>query len=329
MSVVNTKIGTPPGYAATSATSLTIGTGSQTFLTQANLAYTPGAFVTLSAQSSPTSDYMSGIVTAYNTGTGSMTVSFTVTLGSGTFNAWNLNLGSGPSIVATASPLVLEPTTLTLSNGLNNNVSIGANSFADITGPTGAFTITGITGGITGRTFVLWNTTNQPMTLSNNNASSTATNRIFTNTNTDITIPGENGSALFVYDGGLGYWVVVSYAPPIVSTVSQAQTIVNLSNGANNNVALGGSLWVQINGPTASYSITGFSAGNNGDTLWLLNGVAEQLTLVHDSSSSSVGNQIGVVTGAPVVLATRYSTAFFKYGPFLGAGNFWVYMGSV
>jgi hypothetical protein len=54
-----------PSYVATSATSVTIGTGSHTFTTQAGLAYTVGVRTRVSSNSAPT-NWMEGIVTAYS-----------------------------------------------------------------------------------------------------------------------------------------------------------------------------------------------------------------------------------------------------------------------
>ncbi|WLB16175.1 carbohydrate-binding protein [Bradyrhizobium japonicum] len=82
-------------YAATSTTSLLISTGSKSFTTQANLAYTVGARVRLSRASDITK-YMEGTVTAYNVGTGAMTVNVLSAVGSGTFTDWNLNIAGDP-----------------------------------------------------------------------------------------------------------------------------------------------------------------------------------------------------------------------------------------
>lgn len=105
-----------PGYTATSTTSLTIGTGSLTFTTQTSLAYLIGDRVRLAYSTTPT-NYMEGKVTAYNSGTGSMTVNFDHTNGSGTFAAWNIGIAgdvgatgatgaTGPGYLATSTTSV-------------------------------------------------------------------------------------------------------------------------------------------------------------------------------------------------------------------------------
>ena len=69
----------------------------------------------------------------------------------------------------------------TASNGANSNITLPNKSFIRITGPTGAFNITGITkpDNPDGRVVILYNTTSQNMTITND-ATSTAANRILT-----------------------------------------------------------------------------------------------------------------------------------------------------
>ena len=69
----------------------------------------------------------------------------------------------------------------TASNGANSNITLPNKSFIRVTGPTGAFSITGITkpANPDGRVVILYNTTSQNMTITND-ATSTAANRILT-----------------------------------------------------------------------------------------------------------------------------------------------------
>lgn len=87
-----------PGYQATSATSLLIGTGSKAFTTQANLAYTVGARVRATSAAN-TANWMEGLVTAYSSTT--LTVLIDKTNGSGTFADWNINIGGEPGVDGT------------------------------------------------------------------------------------------------------------------------------------------------------------------------------------------------------------------------------------
>lgn len=83
-----------PGTNGTSITSLTVGTGAKTFTTQTGKAWVPGQGFFLASSASPT-NYMTGVLTAYNSGTGSATVEVDTVGGAGTFSAWNCGLAAG------------------------------------------------------------------------------------------------------------------------------------------------------------------------------------------------------------------------------------------
>lgn len=75
----------------TSTTSVAITTGSKSLTTQINKAWAVGSYVYL-VNSSDVSKLMVGQVTAYNNGTGALTVNVTTTLGSGTYATWSIGL---------------------------------------------------------------------------------------------------------------------------------------------------------------------------------------------------------------------------------------------
>ncbi len=83
-----------PGTNATSTSSVAIGTGSKTLTIQTGKAYTLGQWVVV-ADSSNATNYLFGQITAYNSGTGSLTVNVTEVGGSGTLSSWVMGL-SGP-----------------------------------------------------------------------------------------------------------------------------------------------------------------------------------------------------------------------------------------
>jgi hypothetical protein len=133
------------GFAATSVTSLAIGTGSKVFITQAGLAYAIGGRVRASSNAAPT-NYMEGIITAY-VGT-SLTVNVDKIGGSGTKIDWNINAGgdvgaTGP--IGNTGPL--GPTGPQGIQGIQ-----GIQGAVGVTGPTGIQGVQGIQGaqGITG-----------------------------------------------------------------------------------------------------------------------------------------------------------------------------------
>ena len=83
-----------PGTSSTSTTSLTIAAGGQTFTTQAGKAWAVGQPAIITRTSDPGTARMSGTITAYNTGTGSMSVLVDTVLGTGTFTDWTISLGT-------------------------------------------------------------------------------------------------------------------------------------------------------------------------------------------------------------------------------------------
>lgn len=107
-----------------------------------------------------------------------------------------------------------RPGALTCANGANNNLVIpavtsgGPTSFARITGPTGAFSISGFVALADGEHLWVYNTTAQDMTITNK-AGSGAGSQINTLTGADVTLTGES-MAHFIYDVTTGYWLLAS-----------------------------------------------------------------------------------------------------------------------
>lgn len=98
----------------------------------------------------------------------------------------------------------------TASNGANNNITLPNKSFIRVTGPTGAFSITGITkpANPDGRVVILYNTTSQNMTITND-ATSTAANRILTNTGSDVATTG-TGIVSLMYSVTDARWILLT-----------------------------------------------------------------------------------------------------------------------
>jgi hypothetical protein len=97
---------------------------------------------------------------------------------------------------------------MTLTNGANNNVGLPKRSFARITGPSAVFNITGIRDGADGKVAILYNTTAYAMTITNN-ATSTAANRILTNTGSDVATTG-TGIVSLIYSITDSRWILLS-----------------------------------------------------------------------------------------------------------------------
>lgn len=95
------------GTNATSTTSLTIATGAQTLTVQTGKAIVPGMQVVIANTAAPAAQLMRGTVTAYNSGTGALSVTVDFVLGSGTVATWTVSLtGAFDTTRAAALPIV-------------------------------------------------------------------------------------------------------------------------------------------------------------------------------------------------------------------------------
>jgi len=104
------------GYDAASVTSNTIGTGSKTFTITVDKAYVVGSRMRFADSANPTTNWMEGVATAVNSGTGVVTVTIDKTLGSGTIASWNVSLAGEPGTNGTNART-------TLFNDLSQNDS--------------------------------------------------------------------------------------------------------------------------------------------------------------------------------------------------------------
>lgn len=102
-----------PGTSATSTTPLTIGLGSKTLTIQTGKAIVVGHYVGI-AYSTNANQIMQGIVTAYNSGTGSLTVNVLSALGSGTYSTWTVGISAqikvSTNLSSRTSDIILGPT---------------------------------------------------------------------------------------------------------------------------------------------------------------------------------------------------------------------------
>ena len=102
--------------------------------------------------------------------------------------------------------------TVALVNGTNNNIAIALNTqVVRITGPTGAFTITGIANGVDGQRLTLINLSGQNMTTNHQDAGSSAGNKITTMT-AGTSVGAGNSVAEFIYELNSTSWILLNHA---------------------------------------------------------------------------------------------------------------------
>jgi hypothetical protein len=77
-----------------------------------------------------------------------------------------------------------------------------------------------------------------------------------------------------------------------------------LVNGANADVSASSTSWVRITGPTAAFSISGFTGGTNGEHLYVYNATGQNLTITHNDVSTAANR---IITPIGVDLANVLS----------------------
>jgi hypothetical protein len=140
------------------------------------------------------------------------------------------------------SSLAYRAAGLLLSNGANDDISIGSaprSIFYRVTGPTTPFSIAGFKGGSDGRILVVENTVAQPLTITNESAGSTPPNRITTGTGADIVLgAGGLGTVTLIYDAVASRWIVtavngVAAVGGLVWALNTPGTAANLATSVN------------------------------------------------------------------------------------------------
>ncbi len=146
-----------------------------------------------------------GVVQAFGPGTTGANLVLQATLTGGKVG---VNTQSPATMMDINGDLALRDTTVTFANGTNSNVSVGGYSFIRIVGPTGPFSVTGLSGGVDGKIVILYNTTTQNMTITND-ATSTAANRIYTMSGANVVTTG-TGTITMIYSTTDQRWIVIA-----------------------------------------------------------------------------------------------------------------------
>lgn len=117
-----------------------------------------------------------------------------------------------------------EGTQLTLSDGLNNPISLGTAPFSQyrIVGPTSAFTIGGIVpiADADGQMITLINTTSLPFTILNNHPATNQDQRVYCPGERDFVLTGRYSTVTLQYNATLQKWVLVDYVGENANTDS-------------------------------------------------------------------------------------------------------------
>jgi hypothetical protein len=134
-------------------------------------------------------------------------------------NSAGTNITIGGTVIAgtnavTGSMRYTRANHTSLANGNNAGADFGDKVFTKIkAGPTAAFAICGITGGLDGKEYILWNATGFNMTISHDSGvEPTAANRIYTATGADV-VTTANGAARLIYDSEDSRWLLISSEP--------------------------------------------------------------------------------------------------------------------
>jgi hypothetical protein len=96
---------------------------------------------------------------------------------------------------------------------------------------------------------------------------------------------------------------------------SGGQSLMTLVNGLNSNITTAALLAQRVVGPTAVFSVGGFSLAGvaGGQALTIVNTTAQVMTIVHEDLSSTAANRIDTQSGLPIALPPRKGTATFTY----------------
>jgi hypothetical protein len=104
-----------PNTSATSTSSVINSAGTKTFIIQTGKSIVPGMWVTIARTTTPSTTWMNGAVTSYNSATGVLVVAVTRVGGSGTYNNWTITLSApgtrdtGNSLQSTSSNYINTP----------------------------------------------------------------------------------------------------------------------------------------------------------------------------------------------------------------------------
>lgn len=116
-------------------------------------------------------------------------------------------------------------------------------------------------------------------------------------------------------------WVLGNTVAGIGSFMAINRVVLNVANGANQNIDILGGSYSVITTPTGGFSVGGFAGGRDGRILYLYNSTAQQMTISDEAAGSTAANRITTLTGADVILRAGRSYATFIYD---GISSRWI-----
>ena len=190
-----------PGTNATSTTSVSIGLGSKSFTIQTGKSYVVGMTMKIAVTASPTT-WMVGDITAYNSGTGALTVNVTYVSGvAGTYAAWTMSV-SGPVSQAFGVDWKVKTADVVMTetdNHLGVMVSTGCDQITLPTTPSVGFT---------------FGVHDLKGTFHTTNVTITRNGHLIMGLAEDMILNVRYQTVIFVYSGATDGWRVV-YAVPV------------------------------------------------------------------------------------------------------------------
>lgn len=149
--------------------------------------------------------------------------------------------------------LSVRYSTLTLASGANHNADLSTTSMSyyRISGPAAAFSISGFSGGNDGRVIILHNATSYYMTLSHQNTSSTAANRIILNGASDLII-APNDMITLIYSSADSRWLELAGNNKTGRLYAKTYSVTNTAGLANFSTAT----YTVVTGMSQSITLT-------------------------------------------------------------------------
>lgn len=228
-------------YSTTSNTVQSIGTGAKSFvLVDTDLAYIPGQPVVAAFDGS---NYMTGTVTSYNTGTNTLVINSTSAVGSGTYSSWSVAPGGVPGLDGSSGTSGTSgtsgadgPTGTSGTSGTSGQGEPGTAGTSGTSGTSGADGPTGTSGtsGADGPT----GTSGSSGTSGTVGAISGSINIVLYNGGTDLTTGIKDHPVMIPYSASAKGWDIMAFDSS--NTLVSTSTVVDILSDTLANLPLSG-----------------------------------------------------------------------------------------